>query len=240
MWGVDDDIRELIKQALGYLQDKDKKKDFILEAIEYLTTQLEEMIFKEENILFPMAEDTLTQDEWLSIQDESDELGYSFIEKPVRFEPVKFTDEDKQDNKEKESLKDGNVYFETGVMKAKEIELLFNHLPFDITFIDKNDVVKYFSHGKERIFPRTKAVIGRTVQNCHPPGSVHIVNEMVEAFKLGKKEHEDFWIKMKGMYVFIRYFAIRDENGDYMGSIEVTQNIKPLQNISGEKRLVTD
>lgn len=219
MWGVDDEIRILIKEAIENLKDNKKTKTVIIEELEYLIIQISEMIFKEENILFTMAEDTLTQDEWLKIQDESNELGYTLIDKPVKWNPPKLIDD--IDNEEtKINNFDGNIHFETGVVSIKELELLLNHLPFDITFIDKDDVVKYFSHGKERIFPRTKAVIGRTVQNCHPPGSVHVVNDILNDFRNGIKEHEDFWIKMHGLYIFIRYFAVRNEEGEYIGVLK--------------------
>ncbi|HBS92688.1 MAG TPA: PAS domain S-box protein, partial [Firmicutes bacterium] len=112
-------------------------------------------------------------------------------------------------------------------------------LPFDITFVDKNDVVKYFSEGAERIFPRTRAIIGRNVANCHPPASVRIVEQILDDFKSGRKEHEDFWIKKGNRYILIRYFAVRGKNGEYLGVLEVTQDIKPLQEISGEKRLLS-
>jgi len=117
---------------------------------------------------------------------------------------------------------------------------MFNTLPIDITFVDKDGAVKYFSQGKERIFARPKTIIGRQVQNCHPPASVHIVEKIVEDLRSGKKEHEDFWIRMGDQYVYIRYFAVRNEKGEYLGTMEVTQNIKPIQEISGEKRLMSD
>lgn len=135
---------------------------------------------------------------------------------------------------------DGAIRFNTGVLKVNEISEILNNLPIDITFIDKDDLVKYFSEGKERVFPRTKAIIGRNVSNCHPPASVHIVEKMLEDFKSGKKDSEDFWIKMGELYVFIRYFAVRDKEGQYLGTMEVTQNIKPIQDIKGEKRLMSE
>lgn len=112
-------------------------------------------------------------------------------------------------------------------------------LSIDITFVDKDDTVKYFSQGAERIFPRAKAVIGRKVANCHPPASVHIVEKLVEDFKAGRKDHEDFWIDAGEKYILIRYFAIQDEKGQYLGVLEVTQDIRPIQAIKGEKRLVS-
>jgi DUF438 domain-containing protein len=101
-------------------------------------------------------------------------------------------------------------------------------------------VVKYFSEAKDRAFPRTRTILGRNVSNCHPPASVHIVEKIVEDFKSGKKDHEDFWIKMAGKYVLIRYYAIRNEQGEYLGVLELTQDIKPIQEIVGEKRLMDE
>ena len=115
---------------------------------------------------------------------------------------------------------------------------MLNTLPFDITFVDKNDQVKYFTEGKERVFARTRTIIERNVSNCHPPASVHIVEQIVADFKNGKKEHEDFWIQMGDKFVLIRYFAVRDKKGEYLGVLEVTQDIKQIQAITGEKRLV--
>jgi PAS domain S-box-containing protein len=120
------------------------------------------------------------------------------------------------------------------------LEAMLNTLPVDITFVDKDNIVKYFSHGAERIFPRTKSVIGRSVENCHPPASVHVVEKVVEDLRSGKKDHEDFWIKMGEKYVLIRYFAVRGADGEYLGTLEFSQNIKPLQEITGEKRLLDE
>ena len=116
---------------------------------------------------------------------------------------------------------------------------MLDTLPLDITFVGKDDTVRYFSQGSERVFPRTKAIIGRKVAACHPPASVHIVEGIIEDFKSGKKDHEDFWIRMGEKFVYIRYFAVRDEAGEYLGVLEVTQDIAPIQAITGEKRLVS-
>ncbi|MFA7055252.1 MAG: PAS domain-containing protein, partial [Acholeplasmataceae bacterium] len=93
--------------------------------------------------------------------------------------------------------------------------------------------------GKERIFDRPITIIGRHVSMCHPPASVHIVEEIVESFRSGRKHNEDFWIRMKDMFVYIRYFAVRNKSGEYLGTLEVTQNIKPITELEGEKRLVS-
>ena len=134
-------------------------------------------------------------------------------------------------------MKDG-INLETGVLSAEQIKLLFNHLPVDITFVDENDKVVYFSTPEKRIFPRTKSIIGRDVHNCHPPESVHVVEEIVESFRSGKKDKASFWINMKGEKLLIQYFAIRDKKGIYKGVVEVCQEITEIQNLTGEKRLL--
>jgi uncharacterized protein len=141
----------------------------------------------------------------------------------------------------KEKLADqhekGYIKFGTGVLSPQEIELIFSHLPVDITFVDKSEAVKFFSAGKDRIFPRARTIIGRKVENCHPPGSVHIVEKIVEDFQSGKKDQEEFWLELGGKFVYIRYFAVRDEKGAFAGVLEVSQDIKPIQAIAGEKRI---
>lgn len=233
MWGVDDRIRAAIKEAKQKLANYNGDVKAIISALQYIIGETGEMIFKEENILFPMALQTLTEDEWVKIAQESDEIGYCLTEPAGSWKPAR-------KNLTAESvMTEGFIKMETGILSLKQLELLLNHLPVDITFIDQDDVVRYFSHGKERIFARTKAVIGRTVQNCHPPQSVHVVNQLLEDFKAGKKDTEDFWISFRDKYVYIRYFAVRDEKGEYVGTLEFTQNISPIQEISGEKRILS-
>lgn len=233
MWGVDDEIRAEIKEAKAKVRDGAADAGT---AIEAAINKLKEMIFKEENILFPMSLDTLTEDEWFDIAEESDEIGYCLIQPTGKWKPIRA--EVDRETRTSEPQKGGSLRFETGVLTVKEISGMLNTLPVDITFIDKDNIVKFFTLGKERIFARTKAIIGRNVSNCHPPASVHIVEQMVEDFKAGRKDHEDFWIKKGNFFVYIRYFAVRDENGEYLGTMEVTQDIAPIQALEGEKRLV--
>lgn len=234
MWGVDDEIRSNIKSVRKLLIEDNINKKELIEKIEESLNKIIEMIFKEKNILFPMAIDTLIEDEWIEIEKESDEIGYCIVGPKGKWVPERVSLE----KKEEEKVEKGYVKFNTGILSFEEISSIYNTLPFDLTYIDKDDIVKYFSEGKERIFPRTKAVIGRSVQNCHPPASVDIVNKMLEDFKSGVKNEEDFWIKMGDLYVYIRYYAVRDKEGRYIGTLEVTQNIKPIQEIQGEKRIV--
>lgn len=231
MWGVDDRIRAGIKEAKEKLTNYDGNKQAVIDALYFVIREVSEMIFKEENILFPMALQTLTEDEWLKIAHESDEIGFCLTGPAGVWKP-------ERKHIEENALTDGYIRLETGILSLKQLELMLNHLPVDITFIDQDDVVRYFSHGKERIFARTKAVIGRTVQNCHPPKSVHVVEQLLQEFKAGIKDCEDFYIKFKDKYIYIRYFAVRDEAGQYVGTLEFTQNISSIQEIQGEKRIL--
>ncbi len=232
MWGVDDEIRAQRKAALEQVgKDPQWKR-----AVEALLVRVTDMIFKEENIMAPMLAENLTQEEWKRIAEETGELGYCLIDPPPVWDPQNGG----QETAQAPQAQGGQVVLPTGVLKVEELAKLLDTLPLDITFVDKDDTVKYFSQGAERVFPRTKAVIGRKVSNCHPPASVHIVEQLVEDFKAGRKDHEDFWIKMRGKYILIRYFAVRGEQGEYLGVLEVTQNIGPIQELTGEKRLVSD
>ncbi|WP_444642346.1 DUF438 domain-containing protein [Caproiciproducens sp. R1] len=235
MWGVDDEIRTQLKEINVRLKTTDVSH--LKGQIEELLAKISEMIFKEESIMLPMLLENLTQDEWKHIADESGELGYCFIDHVPEWSPVVRKE---QKIVRQEETSPGVITLPTGVLKTEELVRMLDTLPIDITFVDKDDTVKYFSQGDERIFPRTKAIIGRKVSNCHPPASVHIVEKLVEDFKTGRKESEDFWIDMGERYILIRYFAVRSEKGKYLGVLEVTQNIKPIQKIKGEKRLVSE
>jgi len=235
MWGVDDEIRATLKQAKNMLISGADQQQTV-QKIEEALNRVLDMIFKETNILFPMALDNLSEDEWYQIAKESDEIGYCLFEPEQKWKPSRVDVQEKT----REESSDGYVQFDTGVLSPKEISRILDTLPLDITFIDKDDVVKYFSRGQERIFTRTKTVIGRNVRNCHPPASVTVVEKLLEDFKSGKKDSEDFWLHLGDVYAYIRYFAVRDANGEYLGTLEVTQNIKPNQQIQGEKRLLSD
>jgi len=240
MWGVDDEIRELLKKAYSLIKDYHGDKEQLLNTAAQAITKVEEMIFKEENILFPMVLETLTEDEWKKIADESGEIGYTLIESVAEWKPANKDIAKEEEKRSEVPSNNGYIRFDTGILTPAEISGIFSTLPMDITFVDKEGAVKYFSQGKERIFPRTKAIIGRQVQNCHPPASVHIVEKIVEDLKAGRKDHEDFWIRMGNKFVFIRYFAVRNEKNEFMGVLEVTQDIGPIQEITGEKRLVSE
>jgi len=238
MWGVDDEIRDAVKTVKAMLETEASFAEIEKHTNE-TTHRIEEMIFKEESIMFPMILEVFTQDEWMAIEKSGDEIGYTLFAPSQKWAPV-------PDNlttitkPELEKHPSGKVKFDAGFMMPEEINAVLNTLPLDITFVDESGHVQYFSQGEERIFPRPITIIGREVKNCHPPASVHVVEKVVENLKSGKNDSEDFWIKMGDKFVYIRYFAVRGKKGEYLGTLEVTQNISPIQELSGEKRLMDD
>ena len=235
MWGVDDEVRGYLKELKILLEAGDNIAAIKAKAGKAINA-IKEMIFKEENILLPMMIETLTQDEWKQIAAESGEYGYCLIEAPALWDPAV----SRPPQSPKAASAPEGVTFPTGSLSTAELEGLLNTLPLDITFVGSDDTVRYFSQGRERVFARTNAIIGRKVTDCHPPASVHIVEKIVADLKSGDKDHEDFWLRMGERYVLIRYYAVRDAGGEYLGTMEVTQDIAPIQVIEGEKRLMSE
>lgn len=239
MWMEHNRIREIKKKVLDIVEAWDGRlySDFkkqLSEATGPLCSLLPDHFFKENNILFPTALQVVTDKEWEDVRKEFNEIGYAdFTPKNVL---VAFH-APKTDSKTTESPT-GTLQFETGSLSKEEIEAILDTLPVDISFIDKDDRVKYFNKAEKRIFVRTKAVIGRSVQLCHPQQSVHIVNRIIEAFTNDEKDTAEFWITMNNRLVHIRYFAVRDRNGKYLGTMEVTQDLTDLKKIEEQKRLL--
>jgi hypothetical protein len=240
MWGVDDEIRGYIKNVYTLIDHDLIDLQKLNQAVREVVHHIQEMIFKEEEILLPMALEKLQIEEWKAIEESSSEIGYTLLESVKRWNPkinadlgtsAQLTDRQEQGNNQ--------VQFDAGSMTPEEINSILNTLPLDMTFVGADNKVKYFTQGKERIFDRPKTIIGREVKHCHPPKSVHVVEQIVEQLRSGQKDYEDFWIKMGSMYVLIRYFAVRNKNGDFLGTLEITQDIKPIQEIEGEKRLMS-
>lgn len=238
MWGVDDEIRDMLR-TLKTSSETAPLSNQVQQKAEATFTKITEMIFKEENILLPILLENLTQDEWKIAADGSAEFGYCLIDEVPQWQPEKSAEVPSAPQAAETAAK-GLVTLSTGSFTIQELACVLNTLPIDITFVGKDDTVRYFSQSNERIFPRTTSVLGRDVSNCHPPASVHIVEKLVEDFKNGTKASEDFWIRMGNKFILIRYFAVRDDRGEYMGVLEVTQNIAPIQEITGEKRLLSD
>ena len=194
--------------------------------------------FKENNILFPAALRLITQAEWKDIRNEFDEIGYCCFTPDEATKDFVTVDEDKEDKIPEDIMMDGMIEFETGPLPLSFIEPILNTLPIDITFVDHEDKVRYFSKGEERIFVRTKAVIGRSVINCHPEKSYSVVQQILDDFRAGKRKTAEFWIDLPGMKVHIRYFAVHNKDGKYLGCLEASQNITEIQKLEGQKRLL--
>ena len=241
MWGKDNEVRGLLKTALTQFEtvkNRETLDNFVTTQLKPLISEVEGMIFKEESILFPTSLEKLSSNDWVAILKESDEVGYVFIEKPRETEYL--IRELKMALPEEPVVSGSSISFPTGSITVTELMALLNSLPLDITFVGSDDTVKYFSQGKNRVFSRTKAVIGRNVQNCHPPQSLDIVNKILTSFKNGLKDSYDFWINSRGTMVYIKFLALRDSNRHYLGTIEIAQDIGPLKQLQGEKRLISE
>ena len=239
MWGKHDEIRELIKGSIEVLQTTEMTKEEF-RAVAELVLELaaegaKEMITKEEEILFPMSLDELTEADWYEISKQSLEIGFCLYDPPVNWKP-----EWAEEQTINESQKSGSqIQLPSGSFSAEEIMTILNTLPFDITFVDKDDKVKYFSQSAERIFQRNRAILNRDVRHCHPPASAHIVDKIIDDFKSGRQTRAPFWINMGGKMIYIEYFALRNDKGEYLGTLEVSHNIAPYRELEGEQRILS-
>lgn len=227
MWSFYDDIRRNIKSILEQLDDQINDQKVFNRCVEVVFFNMLAIRFREEKILFPYILSTIDKDELEMLNPQAFDLGFPYIQP----ENIKFS----------ESISTLNIKLldlGTGALEPEQIKLIFSHLPVDITFVDENDKVQFFSSPKDRIFPRANAIISRDVHNCHPPESVHIVDKIIQSFRDEEKDEASFWIKMKGRYILIQYFAVRNENNTYKGVIVVTQDISDIKEIEGEKRLL--
>jgi DUF438 domain-containing protein len=238
MWGKDDEVRALLKtlgEALAAESATAAEWKIVMQALaEPALAAVEEMIYKEENILLPMARNALTEDEWGEIWQQTPEYGYCLVEPREGYRPPLTTDPAKVAAVGAHE----SLLFPTGALTPAQIRGLFGALPLDLTFVDADDRVRYFSEGPDRVFARSKAILGRQVQHCHPPKSVHIVEQILADFKSGRQSVAEFWIPLHGKFVHIRYFAVRDEAGTYQGTLEVTQDLTRLRALAGERRLL--
>jgi DUF438 domain-containing protein len=192
-----------------------------------------DMIMKEEEILFPMTLDKLTEADWFEIYRQTNEIGYCLYDPKVSWKPAGI------ETAEATPAEEGTVNLPSGKFTSEELLAILNTLPVDLTFVDRNDKVKYFSQGKERIFDRNRAILGRDVRMCHPPSSVHIVDQIVEDFRSGKADSAPFWIQMGGKFIHIEYFALRNEHGEYLGTLEMSQDLTEKRALSGDQRLLS-
>jgi len=234
MWSIHDDIRNCLKNLKKVIESSHFDIKRFNSLIGKLFFDMHTLVFREKFILFPVCAKFIDETELQRCLIEALEIGF-----PLAKADIGKVNNIKQDFKMKNYNKDGGLIdLDTGLVSAEQIKLIFNNLPVDITFVDENDTVRYFSSPKDRIFVRTKAIIGRKVQNCHPHESVHIVNKIIDAFKKGEKDFARFWIQLKDKFILIQYFAIRDNKGNYKGLIEVSQDITDIRKLEGEQRLL--
>ncbi|MCL6546260.1 MAG: DUF438 domain-containing protein [Bryobacteraceae bacterium] len=237
MWAKDDEVRRYLKDLGAALQERGTTAgEWKLVAAtlgQTVLSAVEEMIYKEENILLPMCLDTFTEDDWAEIWAASPRYGWCLVEPRSGYQPP--------ESKLREAAHlpaDKGVQLPTGTLTVQQLLGIFSTLPVDLTFVDAEDRVAFFSEGPDRIFSRSRAILGRKVQHCHPPKSVDVVERILTDFREGRQNVAEFWITFQGKFVHIRYFAVRDENGEYLGTLEVTQDLTRLRKLEGERRLL--
>jgi DUF438 domain-containing protein len=240
MWGVDNEIRAQIKQFIEGINDSEPNTAELKEKFAMLAHDIREMIYKEEKILFPEALTRLSEKEWAKIRQQEEEIGYFNVTPQGTWYPIEGEPEDAPGPEDTIKDMEGLISLATGGLTQEQLNLMLTHLPVDVTFVDENDRVRYFSQGKDRIFDRSPAIIGREVTKCHPPQSVHKVQIILDDFRAGKRDQAEFWIRMGGNFIHIRYFALHNSDGEYKGCIEVSQEITHIRELEGEKRLLDD
>ncbi len=239
MWGKHDEIRTLLQGAVEALRACPPDREELQAVADIMLLPalkgVDDMITKEEEILFPMALETLTEAEWYEVHRQTLDIGYCLYDPQVEWIPsvssAAHTDE--------QGTGDGLVRLPSGSFSTEELLAILNTLPVDITFVDRNDKVKYFSQGSHRIFTRNRAILNRDVRLCHPPGSVHIVEKILDDFKSGRENYAPFWIQMKGRFIHIAYYALRNEHNQYIGTLEVSQDLTELRKLEGERRILS-
>jgi DUF438 domain-containing protein len=238
MWAIHDDVRagwKKVEELLVGVPDAVQ----VAAAFDPLATAIRGMFYKEENILFTAALQMLSSEEWAAIHVQEPEFGVCYVEaaepQPAAMPPVQVAPQPAP-----QLAVEGLIPLQTGALTPQQIALMLTHLPVDVTFVDENDAVQFFSATKERIFPRSPAIIGRSVQKCHPPASVHRVQRILDDFRAGRRDEAEFWIQMGGKFIHIRYFAVRDEQGNYRGTVEVSQEVTHIRALEGERRLLDE
>ena len=238
MWGKHDEARILLNDSIkalkGNITSVNQIKAIIKDNLKLTLEMIDGMIMKEEEILFPMAMDTLTEEEWYKIYTETLEFGFCLIDPEEEWKPAGVTIE------KQKYVNAGAIQLSSGAFDIKQLEALFLHLPIDITFVDANDKVAFFSHSPNRVFERNRSIIGRDVRMCHPPSSVNIVEQIIADFKSGKENKAVFWMSnFMGRFIYIEYSAVRDKENNYLGVVEVTQDITAMRKLEGDQRLLS-
>jgi uncharacterized protein len=239
MWGKHDEIRDLLKGSLEVLKTSGITKEELLASTELVLQPavqgVADMIVKEEEILLPMLVDALSDADWHEVQKQSLEFGYCLYDPPVEWAPPgaeAVTPEALQQQ-------GGRIQLPSGSFSVRDLLAILNSLPVDITFVGSDDKVKYFSQSSDRIFQRSRAILNRDVRHCHPPASAHIVDKILEDFRSGRQNRAPFWINLHGRLIHIEYFALRSDDGQYLGTLEVSQDVTGYRALEGEQRILS-
>jgi hypothetical protein len=239
MWGKHDEIRDLLRGGLEVLKTQGIGKDELLASAELVLQPavkgVADMIVKEEEILFPMLMDALSDADWYEIQKQTPEFGYCLYDPPTDWAPAGM----EAARLEPIQQSGGRIQLPTGSFSVQDLLAILNTLPVDITFVGSDDRVKYFSQSSERIFQRNRAILNRDVRQCHPPASAHIVDKILEDFRSGRQNRAPFWINLRGRMIHIEYFALRNDEGEYLGTLEVSQDLTGYRALEGEKRILS-
>lgn len=233
MWGLDDDIRDRLKTADALLHAGDAIS--LARLLDETLQMIDDMVYKEEKILFPTSLSVVTETEWRQMAAGDAEIGFAWLDGFAETPP----EPQARPSTTPDVAPSGELLLPlpTGSLTLAQLDLLFRNLPVDLTFVDEHDRVRFYSEG-ERVFPRSPGVIGREVRNCHPPKSLHKVEQIVTEFKAGTKDVAEFWIQLAEKFVFIRYFALRDASGAYKGTLEIVQDASHVRALEGERRIV--
>lgn len=255
MWTFDDRVRDAIKDAFELLK-ADKDKEFI-DAQPQVIHLVRDILEKEREILYPTSLKLISDEEFIEMRKGDDEIGYCLIENP----PVYLTSHSENqsnivDNKSslltdlqevlaKHGLtthsfsKDEVLNVSNGKLTLEQINLIYKHMQVDLSYVDENDIVKFYTDSKHRIFPRSPGVIGREVQNCHPRESLSMVEAIIEAFRKGEQDQADFWIDKGDKFIYIIFNAVRDEEGNFKGVLEMMQDVTRIRSLKGSRRLLS-
>jgi len=255
MWAIHDDIRGGWKALAALLEagpgeDVEDFRTRVEGLFRPMATAIREMFFKEENILFPTSLQLLTEEDWRAIRAQEAEVGYAYVQPGDQWPPeggqVAPTPVPTPVPTEvvpppgTRTLASILLHLDVGTLSPEEVNLILNTIPVEITYVDEDDTVRYFNKARERTFLRPPAVIGRKVQKCHPPASLHRVQRILDDFRAGKRDVAEFWIQRQGRFIHIRYFPLRDEQGRYRGTLEVVQDVTDIRALQGERRLLDE
>lgn len=252
MWQLDDFVRDEIKAA-RHLLEQDKDDEFIAMQ-KTVVDDVRDLMSKEEHVLYPTALAMIKPEEFEDMKSGDREIGFAWIDTPDAVSKAKTaaatsTTESKEGFASELSAllqkygysKGGNDKLDVamGKLSLEQINLIYKHLPVDLSFVDENERVCFYSDTKHRVFPRSKNVIGRDVKNCHPRASVHIVEEIIEKFRSGEQNKAEFWINKPGLFIYIQYVAVRDEEGHFKGVLEMMQDCTHIRSLEGSRTLLT-